>query len=605
MKPKLPASFALARRRLRRDQFIIYEEVMSELFQRHDHHEFARRLSGYFRSKRYDLAMVLADSMSKQVHLDAATHFAANQFAQLIRKYPWDPKVVKTDPETKAINAFNLSERRCKRLNKKFAFYGSFRSPHESLFQEMRSFIRYVIGEEPPMDEVLRGCAFGAGASVGVHGNATNLARKVLADKWTVSPGAFTYSYWALMSDPLLRDVLLESESGISCLDWLTAKTRFASKTTFVDYNKISFVPKTAMTHRAIAVEPLLNGFVQKGIDVFFRKRLKRVGIDLQDQSMNQRMARSGSLDDSEESFCTIDLSSASDSISIGLARLLLPPAWFDFLNHVRSHRYMLGGGKYTYSKFCSMGNGFCFPLETLIFAACCKALRCGTPGKDFSVYGDDIVVRSKHAKAVLSLLKVMGFLPNAEKTFVTGPFRESCGSDWFGGVDVRPYTLDYPLDSIESLFKWLNLTRRNGFTTPFFESTWDLILSHIPVDLHFWRPHKGSPDSGIDSWADQHLSSPSCHWETRGQIWVCKELLHTSVQDSGLSMSAYRRDSVDMYALLSGVKSRHYSVEYTVRRKTKTTTSFLRSSSATSTWLPPSKYDVERRTQVRRPKRG
>jgi len=604
MKPKLPASFALARRRLRSDSFVLYLGVMSELFRCHEDKGFVRELSGYFRSRRFDLALTFSDSLSKQSYLDATTHFVANQFAQLVRKYPWDPKVVKTDPESKAIGSFLLSERRCRRLNRKFGLYGTLRSPREEQFSKMRSFIRHVLGEEPPIETILSGCAFGNGASVGVHGNATNLARKLLADPWTVSPGAFTYSYWALMKEPRLRDLLLENSSLISCLDWLTAKTRFASKTLLVNYNKISFVPKTALVHRAIAVEPLLNGFLQGGIDTFMRNCLKRVGIDLRDQSLNQRMARSGSFDGSELSYCTIDLSSASDSISIGLVRQLLPPMWFDFLNSTRSHRYMLGKDITVYAKFCSMGNGFCFPLESLIFAACCHATDCGTPGKDFSVYGDDIVVRATHAKEVLSLLKVMGFLPNASKTFLKGPFRESCGSDWFGGVDVRPYTLDYALDSLESLFKWLNLTRRSEITSRFFESTWDIILSQVPVDFRFFRPYKGNADSGIDSWADQHLTSPTCSWNIREQIWVCKELSHRPVLDSGLPVSAYRRDSVDMYALLSGVASHHYQVGYTLRRKTKTTASSVRSSSATSTWLPPIRYDAECRMQMRQPKR-
>jgi len=587
MRPKMPKLIADDRQKLRDCSFLVYKGVMHELFQHYESFDFVRNLGGLFRSQRYDLCLRAADSLSEQVHSDATTHFVANQFAQLIRKYPWDPKIVKTDPELAAISKFNLAERRCKLLNRKFLLYDNFRNPHGSDFQKMRGFAQFILGLEPPLEKVFHDCEFGAGASVGIHGNATHLARKILSERWTVSPGAFTYGYWAVMADPYLRDFLLKSSGSISCLDWDTSKNGYSFKAQLVNYNKISFVPKTALTHRAIAVEPLLNGFLQKGIDVFMRNRLKRIGINLRDQSRNQQMARKGSLEDSDESFVTIDLSSASDCISIGLARLILPPAWFDFLNSVRSHRYMLGDRLYTYSKFCSMGNGFCFPLETLLFAACCTACDCGVPGTDFSVYGDDIVIRKKHAVRVLSLLKVMGFSPNASKTFIQGPFRESCGSDWFGGVDVRPYTLDYALDSLENLFKWLNLTRRSSITKNFFESTWPIILDRVPHRFRFWRPYKGNPDTGIDVWADQHLTSPYCSFVKSEQVWRCLELSHSAISDKRFGLSAYRRDSCDMYALLAGAQSEHYSVRYTFRRKTRTTMSIRRSSSATSTLLP------------------
>jgi hypothetical protein len=588
--PKMQKSATAFRQKLRSEAFESYLEVMNVLFQHHEKYDFVISLRGYFRSRRFDLALRLADSLSEQVHSDATTHFVANQFAQLIRKYPWEPKVVATDPELAATRKFLSAELRCKRLNKKFFLLDrkhNYRRPYGSDLNRMRSFIKFVLGDSPDLDKIFRSCSYGAGASVGVHGNATNLLRKIAREKWTVSPGAFTYGYWAVMRDPHLRDVLLESRSNIACLDWDASKNEYSKKALYVNYNKISFVPKTAKTHRAIAVEPLLNGFLQKGVDVIMRNRLKHIGIDLRDQSLNQRMARQGSIDDSEDSYVTIDLSSASDNISIGLVRNLLPPDWFDFLNAIRSHRYELGGKVYPYHKFCSMGNGFCFPLETLLFAACCFACDCGKAGTDFSVYGDDIIIRKRYAERVLRLLKTIGFSPNANKTFIQGPFRESCGADWFGGVDVRPYSLDHALDSIEACFKWLNLTRRGELTTLFFECTWPIVLDRVPSRFRFFRPYKGNADSGIDSWADQHLTSPHCFFDRRSYVWICKELKHTPIRDSESGSVAYRRDSVDMYALLSGLHSEDYRVAYTVRRKTRTTVTRVISSAATSKWLP------------------
>jgi len=587
MKSKQLRSLNVVQERLRSNSFNVYKGVMNVLFQHYENFDFVVKLRDFFRSQRYDLALELADSLSETVHSDATVHFVANQFSLLVRKYPWDPKVVKTQPEAMAVRKFLSAELKCKRLNRKFFLYDTYRSPHEDKLARIRNFIRYTIGEEPDLQNVLDGSGFGAGASLGVHGNATHLAKKILSEKWTVSPGASTYGYWAICMNPHLRDLLLESKDHVSCLDWSIAKARYSGKAQYVTNNKIAFVPKTAKTHRAIAVEPLLNGFVQKGADLFLRKCLKRIGIDLSDQSLNQRLARQGSLNDSEDPFVTIDLSSASDNISIGLVRSLLPPDWFDFLNRIRSHRFELDNKLYTYAKFCSMGNGFCFPLETLIFVAILHACNCGKPGTDFSVYGDDIIVRQSKANEVLRLLKVCGFSPNTKKTFLEGPFRESCGSDWFGGVDVRPYTLDYALDSLESLFKWLNLTRRNSMTSLFFEGTYDYILSQIPHRFRFFRPFKGNADSGIDCWADQHLTSRNCFFDRRKQLWICKELAHRPISDKRFGLDAYRRDSVDMYALLSGARSEHYRVAYTFRRKTKTAITFTGYSGATSMWLP------------------
>jgi hypothetical protein len=84
------------------------------------------------------------------------------------------------------------------------------------------------------------------------------------------------------------------------------------------------------------------------------------------------------------------------------------------------------------------MGNGFTFELETLIFIGIISGVTGLRPGLDFLVYGDDIIVPKDAARNVLSALRLFGFTPNERKTFVDGPFRESCGGDYFAGVPVR-----------------------------------------------------------------------------------------------------------------------------------------------------------------------
>jgi hypothetical protein len=56
-----------------------------------------------------------------------------------------------------------------------------------------------------------------------------------------------------------------------------------------------------------------------------------------------------------------------------------------------------------------------------------------------YTVYGDDIVCPTAWVKEVFTILDSLGFLVNKEKSFVDGPFRESCGKEYLHGVDVTP----------------------------------------------------------------------------------------------------------------------------------------------------------------------
>lgn len=206
-----------------------------------------------------------------------------------------------------------------------------------------------------------------------------------------------------------------------------------------VDYNRVTVVPKNWKTHRTIACEPTANVAFQLAFDRYAKLRLRRRGIDLSDQEVNQRLARAGSIDGS---YATIDLSAASDTIAREVVRFLFPQEWFTFLSVVRTPKYksteFSGGEEVPYQKFSSMGNGSTFTIETLIFAAVCHAVG----SRDFNVYGDDIVVDTEHADLVTHLLGVLGFSVNLEKSFFAGPFRESCGKDYYLGNNICPFYL-------------------------------------------------------------------------------------------------------------------------------------------------------------------
>lgn len=552
-----------------------------------DSHPMFADCLAFVRAEDYVGLVSFADSLSAQRYADAKTHFLANQLSSLIRKYPFLRDEVALNPEENAVKSFLRSEHRCKRINQLFrkmrqpySMPVRFSRDYADRLMRMRSWIAYTIGLSVPRD-IFDRADFGPGASIGVHGNATNVARKILSESWSVTPDAYAYASIAVGENAQLREMLLAMpERTLVCYDPILFDERFRGRADLVHNNKIVFVPKTALTHRSIAVEPLLNGFVQKSVDIFLRDRLRRVGVNLTDQKRNQELAREGSLL-AKGSFSTIDLSAASDSLATEVVRELLPEDWFVMLNALRSKQGLLNGKVLTYEKFCSMGNGFCFPLESLIFASAVVEAG-GKLGVDSAVYGDDIIVPADLTSRVLANLKLLGFKVNPRKTFVHGPFRESCGADWFNGEDVRPFTLDFRIDSIQSVFKLLNLVQRNARTQSFFAwLTWDFL--QVPLDLRFVRPFIGPMDTAVTVELDTFLASPFAAFDRRLWAYTWKELQNDAVGDHGISGAAHFNYAL-LYGALRGCSS---SKPFTVRRKSRTKIRRTTGSGAYATWVP------------------
>jgi hypothetical protein len=204
---------------------------------------------------------------------------------------------------------------------------------------------------------------------------------------------------------------------------------------------KLAFVPKSSKEDRSIVVEPVLNGLIQKGIGSYMKTIFKKKGLDLTDQSRNQKLACIGSIDGS---LATVDLSSASDTISYALVWDLLPYDWASLLDACRSESVTYKGKTYILEKFSSMGNAFTFELESLIFYSIAHSV-CFHLGLDTSLvntFGDDIILPTEGYPLLEKCLSWAGFVVNRDKSYASGPFRESCGADYLGGFDIRPYYL-------------------------------------------------------------------------------------------------------------------------------------------------------------------
>lgn len=523
-------------------------------------------LQGALASKSWGTVIRLADSAASKIHSSQQKHFAWNQVASLLRKVPFeDPSL---DPEGTAKLVFERAEHKCRRMNQKFRAMARRENrgatyPNYSSLHFARRWIEKVIGSEPHLPSIFEKCGFGSGASLGTHGEATHTAAK-LEGEWTVTPTCLPYALSAMAGDPHIWEYLLDSPF---CVDRSFFAAMAEKRFCVVTNNKITMVPKTAKVHRTIAIEPLWNGYVQKGIDQVLRISLKRVGIDLSDQSKNQRFARIGSFPEVNDPFVTIDLSAASDSVSIGLCKLLLPPAWYALLMACRSPCFITDTdtAPRRFNKIASMGNGFCFPLETLIFSSLVHAVYDETKHKRFAVYGDDIIVHQGAALRLIELLNYVGFSTNTDKTFIFGPFRESCGADYFEGVDVRPYTLDFFPITQRDVFKVYNgMSRRQAvLNTPIH----DEILSWLEPRRQFFRPIPGPEDTAITVPYDFFMAQKGKRWSPSIQAWQWRELLSIPVVDM-----REVNPSVMMYSVTRSARANeNYGVAYTFRRRTRT----------------------------------
>lgn len=217
----------------------------------------------------------------------------------------------------------------------------------------------------------------------------------------------------------------------------------------------LTLVPKSYKALRVIMPNTLAGSFYTAGLGRMIQNRLKEHGLDIRKlQARHRRLARSASTDgwkktlqgrrnDPSGRLATLDLSSASDSISIQLLSMILPRKWFRIVRFGHIRRVTQDGKTYLLSSVCTMGLGHTFPLETLVFYALIRGLeRCLYPNRTslISVYGDDLILPGDLAGRVKALFPKLGFKVNDEKSFVGYcDFRESCGGDYYRGVAVRP----------------------------------------------------------------------------------------------------------------------------------------------------------------------
>lgn len=209
-------------------------------------------------------------------------------------------------------------------------------------------------------------------------------------------------------------------------------------------------VPKSYKAVRMIAMEPLSRQAKGGVVADILAQHLPSF-LDIRDQSRNQELARLGS--NGSLSLATLDATNASDLISKTLFREIFPPEFIARVDRLLSHFTVVRNVTRSMQMMSTAGHSLTFVLETLVYygiaaaAARYVSLFGGEGGGYISVYGDDVILPSKVAETAQQFYSMLGLQINMDKSYWEGPYRESCGEEYYNGINVSSvYFPRFPL---------------------------------------------------------------------------------------------------------------------------------------------------------------
>lgn len=443
----------------------------------------ANALSGFISTN--DVSGLVQQSVDRTKPLEFPDVF----FKELFRKVSDAPLGI--DTAEVAVSSFLHIENHNKSTRERLALMSDFISknghtPLARTIDQIRAQIVKIIGVRPTM--IKPNITFGATTNLKSNNNVFDRFKNptVTADclNYLRSVGEirndYKTSFWPLSSNA-------PSPFGFRKDDF-----------TIVEHCVINTVLKTALTDRVIAQENVVNLAYQSGAGREIREKLLRFGLDIKTSQYHHKiLAQLGSL---LGDLSTGDLTSASDTVVTLLVELFLPYEWFLYLDSMRSKNAKIGDSIYPLEMFSSAGNGFTFELETLIFYSI--ALTASNKGiykkapPTISVYGDDIILPTKHFTNLKMLLKQFGFILNERKSFSSGSFRESCGGDYYQGIDMRGYNAKaLPQTSVDWI-RVINAVRRvcyynygSTWRDDWCLDLWNRLIEAIPKQHQFYGP--------------------------------------------------------------------------------------------------------------------
>lgn len=348
----------------------------------------------------------------------------------LLSKLPPKPGVP-SDLSDQALLGFKKAEERNAVINSNWSPATDFPVAFKQLedlgvpIDVIRDTVRSIVGRAPSLKVLNDELAWTTGASAGIS---------------SAYASAETKAEFGVTITPELASVLNKRDFVLNPL--ISAKPWC-----LIQGNLVTTVRKNIKTDRTIAEEADINGIFQRAIGKKLRRCLLRHGIDLRDQTSNQRACIQAYL----RRLATLDLKDASYGVLYLPVMQVFPEDWGTLFDCTRSHKGTFSARKdaicqpsnadwFEYQMLSSMGNGYTFELESILFFAICRA--CGVPQDLVWVYGDDIIIPQSFVPLVTSVLGVFGLLVNTVKSFTEGTFFESCGVYSFAGADVTPFKI-------------------------------------------------------------------------------------------------------------------------------------------------------------------
>jgi len=385
---------------------------------------------------------------------DTVTRYKCDyQLASLFKRYRFEKDLFSDDElEQMSITGFLQNQERIARIQ-----LSEMPDVYQAILKRARGLLSLWLGDYD-LDEHIDLCRFGRRATVGIP------SRKACeAERYEVPiTGSKAHITW-------FSRIYLERDKQVMKYILAQIKEKNISPFQEVEHLALTLVPKTFKSLRGIMPNTTIGSFYTDGLGKVLTRRLQRIGYDITKlQPKHGALAKEGSI---TGKLVTADQSMASDNITLDLVKALFPQPWFDALNLGRIGVYQLPDGqKVESSTFCTMGIGFTFPLQTLVFLAILRAISInfGHGNEFISVYGDDLIYDVDMHPFVVTIFERLGLKLNVDKTFSSGSFRESCGSDYYCGRDVRPFSYENNAGSevsrkeyLTTLYKLINGLRR------------------------------------------------------------------------------------------------------------------------------------------------
>lgn len=414
-----------------------------------------------------------------QKHYECPQRFAEDRLVtEILRKSRDMP--IGEDLEAKAVASFYEAEDCNRRTNVRLEQTAA--CDHPLWWRKACLEIDRILGplDRKALNKIEQSCKHGAGGAVGVRAEGL-----VPSDKFDAIPSVTEKLV------PFVPSIMEET--------W----REYRPHHDVVQGNEFFTVPKKATQLRECAKGPLLGVYLQLGIGSYMRDRLLMHGVNLRDQGRNQRLAGRCHISGG----ATLDLKSASDLMALEVPRrLILNDRWVHLLELGREDYTEVDGKWVELEKFCAMGNGFTFALQSVIFWGVIRALVPPLRWDECAVYGDDMILPQKYAPALVEALEYLGFKVNWEKSCLAGNFFESCGTDWFKGLNVRPFylgtedntSLPPALQQANKLRLWTQRLCNGLACDSRFRSIWTSLSKRVPSIFRKCRVPLSAGDTGL-----------------------------------------------------------------------------------------------------------